>query len=251
MSHCVGFLADPALAAAVHPQGDDPGLDLESFVRQANTIYLVASGQGQQSPLAPLYAALTSEVHHVAGLAGSWSPGGRLPRPLLFALDEVTQICPVPLDQWMADSGGKGIQVIAVAHGVAQLRARWGHNGAQVIKDTCGAYIVLPGIKDEDTLQALSALCGTVTMAEHGADHHSQQPIMTPAMIRGLPDKRALVIRGARSPVICRIRQVWDDKRFKQAARAGARLWKQPQPPRVPVAALVPSPKSEPSGEAA
>jgi len=34
-----------------------------------------------------------------------------------MGLDEVTQICPVPLPSWLSDSGGKGIQVAAVVHG--------------------------------------------------------------------------------------------------------------------------------------
>ena len=41
--------------------------------------------------------------------------------PLLMGLDEVTQICPVPLPSWLSDSGGKGIQICAVVHGEAQL----------------------------------------------------------------------------------------------------------------------------------
>ena len=63
------------------------------------------------------------------GSCRSWSAGGRLTRPLLFGLDEVTQICPVDLPTWLADSGGKGIQIIAVAHGTAQLRRRWQGRG--------------------------------------------------------------------------------------------------------------------------
>jgi len=38
-----------------------------------------------------------------------------------MGLDEVTQICPVPLPHWLSDSGRKGIQVVAVVHGEAQL----------------------------------------------------------------------------------------------------------------------------------
>ena len=261
MTRALGFLFDPALASAVLPTEEHPALDLESFVRQPNTLYMVASGQGEQSPLAPLFAALANEIHYMAGLAGSWSPGGRLPRPMLMALDEVTQICPVPLDQWMADSGGKGIQVMAVAHGTAQLRKRWGQNGARVILDCAGAEIILPGITNPETLQDLSNMAGTVTHREHGSDNHSQHPVMTPAMIRSLPDKRALVIRGNRSPVICKIRQVWGDKQYKQAhghrtllqhlVSAGRRLRKQAAPV-APVAALLPPPpEAEPASEAA
>ena len=219
MTRALGFLFDPSLARSVSPRDDGSELNLESFVRQPNTLYLIASGQGEQSPLAPLFAALTNEIHYTAGLAGSFSPGGRLTRPLLFGLDEVTQICPVALPEWLADSGGKGIQIIAVAHGVAQLRKRWGANGARVIQDCAGTEIVLPGLKDPDTLQAISTACGTVSMAERGSENRSQHPVMTPAMIRALPDKRALIVRTNRAPVICRIRQVWSDPLYKKARK--------------------------------
>ena len=220
MQRALSFLFDPSLARSVSPRtDDDSALNLESFVRRPNTLYLIASGQGEQSPVASLFAALTNEIHYTAGLAGSWSPGGRLSRPLLFGLDEVTQICPVDLPTWLADSGGKGIQIVAVAHGTAQLRRRWGRDGAQVIMDTAGSQIVLPGIKDPDTLQALSTECGTVSMQERGQEHCTEHAVMTPAMIRSLPDRRALVVRGNRAPVVCKVRQVWSDPLHKKARR--------------------------------
>ena len=83
-----------------------------------------------------------------------------------MALDEVTQICPVPVPTWLADSGGKGIQIITVAHGEAQLRSRWGADGARIIMDTSGTKIWLPGITDTATLDAASALCGTAAMTK-------------------------------------------------------------------------------------
>ncbi len=78
---------------------------------------------------------------------------GRLDPPLLMGLDEVTQICPVPLPAWLSDSGGKGIQVIAVAHGEAQLASRWGDHGRQVVLDTCSVKVFLPGITNPATLR--------------------------------------------------------------------------------------------------
>ena len=84
------------------------------------------SHAARTAPVAPLFACLASEIHYTAALAGSRMPGGRLDPPMLMALDKVTQICPVPVPSWLADSGGKGIQIITVAHGEAQLRARWG-----------------------------------------------------------------------------------------------------------------------------
>ena len=219
MTRALGFLFDPALAQSVTPRADnDPGLSLESFVRTPSTLYMIASGQGESSPLAPLFAALANEIHYTAGLVGSWSENGRLPNPMLFALDEITQVCPVPLPEWLADSGGKGIQIIPVVHGEAQLRKRWGKDGARTILDTAGTWVVLPGISDPETLGALSTLSGQVAVREHGADSHARHPVMTEEMIRQLPAKRALVKRGNLAPVVCRVRQVWERPEAKRAA---------------------------------
>jgi type IV secretory pathway TraG/TraD family ATPase VirD4 len=182
-------------------------------------LYLIAETRGEDAPVAPLFACLATEIHYIAALAGSLLPGGRLDPPLLMALDEVTQICPVPVPSWLADSGGKGIQIITVAHGEAQLRARWGINGARVIMDTSGAKIWLPGISDPETLATASTLCGTAAVRERGQDHHSRHPVMTPEMIRQLPAGRALVVRGGHSPVIARLPMCWKNPAYRAARR--------------------------------
>ncbi len=167
-------------------------------------------------------------------------PGGRLDPSLLLALDEVTQICPVPVPSWLADSGGKGIQIITVAHGDAQLRQRWGHDGARIIADTSSAKIWLPGISDPDALETASMLCGTAAMREHGEDWTSRHPIMTPDMIRQLPATRALVIRGGYSPVIAKLRMAWHDplyRRARQLRQTTADIIPLPQPPSEPPSA--------------
>jgi type IV secretion system protein VirD4 len=229
MSRSLSFLADPALAASVLP-GPGQSLDIPEFLRETGTLYLIAETRGQDAPVAPLFACLTSEIHHVAALAGSFLPGGRLDPPLLMALDEVTQICPVPVPSWLADSGGKGIQIITVAHGEAQLRGRWGADGARVILDTSGAKIWLPGISDTATLDAASALCGTTAMKESRTvfgprrdqnDPYARHDIVTADMIRQLPGQRALIIRGGMSPVIARLPMAWNDPAYKRARRQG------------------------------
>ena len=229
MSRSLAFLADPALAASVLPE-EGESLDIPSFLRETGTLYLIAETRGEDAPVAPLFACLASEIHYTAALAGSLLPGGRLDPPLLMALDEVTQICPVPVPSWLADSGGKGIQIITVAHGEAQLRGRWGPDGARIIMDTSGAKIWLPGISDTDTLDAASALCGTTpmketrTIFEHHRDQHdpyARHPIMTPDMIRQLPARYALIVRGGMSPVIARLPMAWSDPAYKRARRAG------------------------------
>ena len=189
-------------------------------MRQSGTLYLIAESEHDDSPVAPLFAAMAGEIHHVAAQVGQASPGGRLDPPLLMALDEIVQTCPVPLPTWLADSGGKGIQLIPVAHGEAQLRTRWQHNGAQVVLDTCGVKVWLPGISDTSTLKMASDLCGQAALSEHGQDHHTRHDVMTPDMIRQLPAGHALIMRGGHAPVIARLGAAWKDRVYSPPAGA-------------------------------
>ena len=147
MSRALAFMADPDLAACVLP-APGAGFGIPAFLRDAGTVYMIAEAVSEEAPVAPLFAAMAAEIHWIAAQTGQASPSGRLDPPLLMGLDEVTQICPVPLPSWLSDSGGKGIQVIAVVHGEAQLAGRWGDHGRQVVLDTSSVKVFLPGITD-------------------------------------------------------------------------------------------------------
>jgi type IV secretory pathway TraG/TraD family ATPase VirD4 len=219
MSRALSFMADPALATSVLPGGH--GFDIAGFLASRGTLYMIADSEHEDAPVAPLFAAMASEIHYQAELLGQATPGGRLDPPLLMGLDEVTQICPVPLPAWLSDSGGKGIQVISVAHGEAQLAGRWDEHGKQVVLDTSSVKAFLPGITDTTTLDAASKLCGQAAFTEHGKDHTSRHEVATADMIRQLPARFALVIRGGCAPVIARLPAAWNDKTYKKARRRG------------------------------
>jgi type IV secretory pathway TraG/TraD family ATPase VirD4 len=197
------------------------GFDILAFLRQSGTVYMVAEAIGADAPVAPLFAAMASEIHYVAALAGQASASGRLDPPLLMGLDEVTQTCPVPLPSWLSDSGGKGIQVAAVVHGQAQLADRWGDHGRQIVWDTSSVKVFLPGITDTTTLESASVLCGQAQWMLRGQGHPSHHDIASPDMIRQLPTGFALVIRGGNAPVIARLPRVWNRLAYRRARRRG------------------------------
>ncbi|WP_300609131.1 TraM recognition domain-containing protein [Trebonia sp.] len=247
MSRALAFMADPALAASVLP-GPSDGFAIPAFLRQAGTLYLIAEATTQDAPVAPLFAAMAAEIHYAAAMAGQASPSGRLDPPLLMGLDEVTQICPVPLPSWLSDSGGKGIQVVAVVHGEAQLAGRWGEHGRQVVLDTSTVKVFLPGITDTTTLEAAGKLCGQAAWKVRGQEHATRHDVATPDMIRQLPAGFALVIRGDCAPVIARLPRAWNNPAYRRTRRSGADLapparWlppaaePEPDPPGCPPAA--------------
>jgi type IV secretory pathway TraG/TraD family ATPase VirD4 len=219
MSRALAFMADPALAASVLPAPGE-GFDIPGFLRDAGTVYLIAEATNQDAPVAPLFAAMATEIHYAAAQIGQASASGRLDPPLLMGLDEVTQICPVPLPSWLSDSGGKGIQIVAVVHGEAQLAGRWDDHGRQVVLDTSSVMVFLPGITDTTTLEAATTLCGQAAWKIRGQDHDTRHDVATPDMIRQLPAGFALVIRGGCPPVIARLPRAWKNRAYRRARRA-------------------------------
>ncbi len=220
MSRALAFMADPALAASVLP-APGAGFSIPGFLRDAGTLYMIAEAVSEEAPVAPLFAAMASEIHYVAAQMGQASQSGRLDPPLLMGLDEVTQICPVPLPSWLSDSGGKGIQIVAVVHGEAQLTGRWGDHGRQVVLDTSSVKVFLPGITDTTTLDAAAKLCGQASWKVRGQDHATRHDVASPDMIRQLPAGFALVIRGGCAPVIARLPRAWKNPAYRRARRLG------------------------------
>jgi type IV secretion system protein VirD4 len=226
VTRALAWFADPTVAAATSP-GAGEGFDVAGFVTGRNTLYMIGAGRDEAS-IAPLFRAFAEYVHTQAAFAGSLMLHGRLDPPMLLALDEVTQVCPVPLPLWMADSAGKGILIVAVCHGLAQLEARWDSSGARAIWDTAGIKVILGGVTDPDTLDRLSRLCGEIRLRTHSRTHDQYRgrghtvsyepiPVLPPDLLRTLPEWRALVVRGNLSPVIVRLRMAWKRRDYHHA----------------------------------
>ena len=208
------WLAVPALADAVEP--GEGSFTVEDFITGNATVFMIAGGD--DTPVAPLFAAIAGYLHYRAGLIASNRERGRLSPPLLMALDEVTQICPVPLARWAADSGGKGITLVAVIHGFSQLAERWGEHGGRTIMNCCSLWMILGGVSDHDTLERISKLFGSVAVTDpEGEVKHLA--VLPPEVIRQLPKWRALVVRGNHPPVVVRIERTWRRRDVRKAAR--------------------------------
>jgi type IV secretory pathway TraG/TraD family ATPase VirD4 len=226
VTRALAWFADPTVAAATSP-GPGEGFDVAGFVCGRNTLYMIGAGR-DEAPIAPLFRAFAEYVHTQAAFAGSLMPHGRLDPPMLLALDEVTQICPIPLPLWMADSAGKGILIVAVCHGLAQLEARWDSAGARAIWDTAAIKVILGGVTDPDTLDRLSRLCGEIRLRTHSRTHDHYRgrgqtvsyepiPVLPPDLLRTLPEWRALIVRGNLSPVVVRLRMAWKRRDYHHA----------------------------------
>ena len=136
--------------------------------------------------------------------------------PLLEALDELAVICPVDLPAMLADSAGKGILIVAVAHSPASSpevgRSRRGDDlGPGRHQDPAAGHL-------DPTLSDVSDLCGSVTSATMTPVRPDHRPSCCV-----LPDWRALVIRMNLAPVVVKFRPAWKRSGYRRLSRRPGR----------------------------
>lgn len=150
-----GLRSEAALAAT-----DEPDFDPVRFVESADTLYVVAPGE-RQMLVAPLVAGLVDTVRS-ATYERAAQPASRVRAPVLLALDEVANIAPLPaLPAMVSEGGGQGLLTLACLQDLSQARHRWAGQ-ADGFPSLFGTTVVLPGIGDVTTLEALSVLAGEV-----------------------------------------------------------------------------------------
>jgi type IV secretion system protein VirD4 len=152
-------LADPRVARACSPRPGE-GFDPEEFIANGDTLYLLGSNKATVS-VAPLVVALVEDIIEAGRRIAAVSPPERMALPLTLALDELANIAPLPsLPFLLGDGRGLGFQTYAVFQSLAQARARWGVEEAEVIWDTCTCRMILPGSANQRDNKMISELLG-------------------------------------------------------------------------------------------
>jgi len=152
-------LADPRVARACSPRPGE-GFDPEEFIADGDTLYLLGSNKATLS-VAPLIVALVEDIIEAGRRVAAISPRERMALPLTLALDELANIAPLPsLPFLLGDGRGLGFQTYAVFQSLAQARARWGAEEAEVIWDTCTCRMILPGSANQRDNKMISELLG-------------------------------------------------------------------------------------------
>jgi type IV secretory pathway TraG/TraD family ATPase VirD4 len=143
------YRTDAALHAARHPT-----FDPDDFAASTDTLYLVSPAATQH-----LHAAIVvALLDQIRTATYRWHPKP----PMLYALDEVANIAPLPdLPASLAEGGSQGLVVMASLQDLSQARARW-DKAADGFLTLFTHKIVLPGVADPATLKAISTLAGEI-----------------------------------------------------------------------------------------
>jgi type IV secretory pathway TraG/TraD family ATPase VirD4 len=224
ISPCLSWLTSPAAVAAT----TGPPLDVAGFLRERGSLYLLGS---EEAHTAPLVAALTGHIAREARRIAATCPGGRLDPPLTMALDEAALICPVPLDRWAADMGGRGVHIIAAFQSRAQILGRWGDTAGRAILANAGAVVLFTQGHDVDDLTHWAKLAGDrdePTTARNPAGEPVSQgerktKVLSPAQLTMLRPGRVVVFRVGMHPVLGRTQMAWQRADVQTHQRETAR----------------------------
>jgi type IV secretory pathway TraG/TraD family ATPase VirD4 len=240
------FLGSPGAREVVELQEGDQSFDVRRFLETKATLYLIGA-QRDYGSIAPLFSALTGMIYETAKRMAEESRNGRLDPPVLFALDEAPNICPVPLHRWTSEAGSRGIPIITCIQSYKQLADVWGETRGAIIWENSTVKMFLPAGSDDDTLDKVSKLCGEYDVARVTTTRNADgtlssstvmesKPVFPIHKIRMLDDFTALVLKGNQKPVTVAIEPFWERRSVKRAETKAAKVATAPKtpPPRPP-----------------
>ncbi|GAA4785688.1 hypothetical protein GCM10023200_19550 [Actinomycetospora chlora] len=225
----LGWLNHPDAAAAAAPT--DQPFDVEELLGSRATVFLLGA---EEADTGPLVCALTGHIAREARRLAVQKLSGRLDPPLLLALDEAALISPVPLENWTADMGGRGVTIIAPFQSRAQLLARYGEHKTATILNNTGSVLLFGGTRDQADLHFWSTLAGERDERVTTTDLHGRVasrtvrkvPVLAPAQIANLPAGKVVVYRRGIAPVIGRARMAWTRSDVRAQRQQVATGWR-------------------------
>lgn len=239
-----GFFSQAAQMAAplsraealkwVTPRDDAERFSPEAFVRStADTVYIL-SKEGADNAAA-LTTALTAAIMTAAEKYGE-ECGGRLPVPLVAALDEAANVVRWPqLPSLYSHYGSRSIILMTILQSYAQGVNVWGEQGMEALWSASNITLYGGGVRDDKLLQKMESLVGeaaekekSVSSSKDGrstSTSYRERKILTVADLAALQAGRAVVFASKRRPLIAELEPFWerdwdDDIRSKLNIRA-------------------------------
>ena len=198
--------------------------DPDAFPNSSDTVYVTAPAH-KQALCAPLVVGLLEQIRYATYAQAAADPAMTavgMPRrpPVFFCLDELANIAPIhDLPALISEAGGQGLHILACLQDLSQAKARWGESTGEGLLTLFQTKLILNGIADPRTLDAISVVLGEYdrqlasrtdgrteehrifhpdTYSESVTHNTQRQRILSPGEIARLPEGRALLLEGVR-----------------------------------------------------
>jgi type IV secretion system protein VirD4 len=193
----IAAVSNPTVLRSTEATDFDP----ERFLLSRSTLYIVSPTEHQRA-VAPLISMVIQSIVHAAYRLHR---EGRLPARLLLSLDDMANCAPLPqLESIISQGGGQGVNVAWNLQSLAQLRGHYGDAAAEAIWSATRCKIVFGGLADEGSLERLSSAIGDERIVapgesdtergRRGSKHVSWRRVLSPAQLRTIPDRWALLV---------------------------------------------------------
>lgn len=170
----------------------------------------------KQALCAPLVVGLLEQIRHATYARAADSPPHS---PVFLCLDELANIAPIhDLPALVSEAGGQGLHVLVCLQDLSQARQRWGDAAADGFLSLFQTKLILSGIADSRTLEAISLALGeydrrlaSYTLGRSQSEKLLRPPgsesesvtyqtqrhrTLPPGEIAGLPNGHGLLLHG-------------------------------------------------------
>lgn len=217
----LAFVANRGVLGWCTPGHGREQLDVAELLDQRGTLYSL-SREGQGSAAA-LTAALTVAVCHAAEDRAKRSHSGRLPVPLVCALDEACNVVRWrALPDLFSHYGSRGIVLSVYCQSWSQLVDAFGRDGARKMWSAATIKVVGAGVSEADFCEDVSRLVGdhdeqitTVGRSRHGRSTSTglrRRRILDASAVAALPAGRAIVLAAGERPAMAQLVPYWKRK---------------------------------------
>lgn len=235
VSNAVQGLSVDSVRDALNPRNRGETFDIDEFIRQSGTLYIIGTKSGGSSA-GPFLIAMIDAITERGRELAARSPGNRLDPPMAIIGDEIANLCRGwdNLPALMSDGGGVGISVTGVLQSLAQARAEWGEQAAGTIFEAATTKLLLGGAANASDLEVYVKLAGdrpvwrsSTSRQKDGASVSEQvhdRNVVEMSELRRLPFSWAFVLWRKQRPILMHLRPYWERDDGKEI-RAGKKLF--------------------------
>lgn len=234
VANAVKGLAVPNVRAAMKPMSEAETFDIDNFLENNGTLYIIGTKTGGSSA-GPFLIAMMDAITEHARQKAAKKKGNRLDPPLALVLDEIANIASAwpGLIQLMADGGGVGISPFPVFQSLAQVKKEWGQESAAALWEAATIKLQLGGASDTDTLETIQKIAGTYEHSRREksggggggvswSDRYNDKNVLEISEIRRLPTvdspvgPHALMFYRRSRPILLKVRPFFKRKDGKE-----------------------------------